>query len=127
MVLLSIIGVASAIFVLSYFAYNSVSSQAKGKGGGRAYYWCAEYRNGQVVNRYCYGDTGMCQTYNLYNNKPKDNPKKNQTFSCYSDKVYVRRKGAPCPPDDYVVENANGASVGCFGGFKEKNLKIIKK
>ncbi len=123
-----IVGIIAAILAIGYFTYYSANSEAKAKNkGGKPYYWCAAYKNGQVINRYCYGEGGTCQTYNLYNKKPKDDPKNGVTHSCYSEKVYVRRKGSPCPPADYVIENDDGRSIGCFGGFKEKNLKIIEK
>ncbi len=125
LIIMVIVGVITFLLLLAYVINYAVNSEAALK-KGRAYYWCASYKYGQVVNRYCYGDSGMCQTYNLYNKKPKNNEKKGLTYSCYSDKVYVKRKGSPCPKDDYVIENANGGSIGCFGGFKEKNLKIIK-
>lgn len=124
-IFISLIILLSGACFIYYIVSNSVNTEAKIK-KGKSYYWCSSYRNGQVVNRYCYGNSTQCQTYNLYTNKPKDNPKKGVTYNCLGYKVYVTRKGAPCPPDDYVIENEHGSSVGCFGGFKETNKKILK-
>lgn len=123
---LILVAIFTFLLLVAYVINYAANSEAGFK-KGKAYYWCASYKYGQVINRYCYGDSGSCQTYNLYSKRPKNNEKKGLTYSCYSDKVYVKRKGSPCPPADYVIENSSGQSIGCFGGFKETNLKIIKK
>ncbi len=124
-VILSCVALLSIAGLAYYVVSNSINTEAKIK-KGKSYYWCSSYKNGQLVNRYCYGNSNQCQTYNLYTKKPKDNLKKGVTYNCLGYKVYVTRKGAPCPPDDYVIENEHGSSVGCFGGFKETNKKILE-
>jgi hypothetical protein len=125
-ILLSIIGVATAITVLTYFAYYSIGSQAKGNKRKKSnYYWCTIRNNGATVNQYCYGNTNMCQTYTVVKGKPKN--KNGVTFLCYPKSV--TGCVGTCPVGDFNIIAEDGARLGCFGGHLETNpiLKEFRK
>lgn len=119
-----LIGIIIFLLLSAYIIKYAIKSKAAVK-EGETFYLIVKYKNGEVVNRYCYGNTGKCQKYDLSKKKPNNNKKKGITFYVYPHKVYLE-KGSSCPPGDYIIKSEkDGSNLGCFGGHKETNLKII--